>query len=697
MCDTNHLRVRPFGCTTAATVLAVICCGACWGQCPEGWLPGGGTPGVNGAVTAMTLWDPDGEGPQREVLVAGGGFTFAGAVETSFIAAWDGLAWSPLGIGISGPYPAGYSSTVNALTTYNGDLIAGGNFTTIAGVSGVNRVARWDGVAWSALGGGLNDAVSSLTVFNGELIAGGSFINPGGVNHVARWDGVAWSALGSGMDAFVAELIVSDDQLIAGGGFTTAGGVSANRIARWDGASWSPLGTGMNGAVYALAATNGQLFAGGAFTTAGGVSAMHIARWEEGSWHALGSGIDAAVGTLTISDNQLIAGGMFTTAGDVSAACIARWDGLAWNPLGSGMNGPVRALAVHDGELIAGGAFSTAGGVDANCIARWSGREWLPLDSGVSSWVEALTVHNGDLIVGGWFSSAGGVTVNRIARWDGSAWHALGCGMSYPSGPSHHPYPQSPRVYALTVFNGELIAGGRFTVAGLCSANHIARWDGSSWYAVGSGFDGPYSDPVGYIAYVYALAVFNGDLIAGGFFTEEAGSFSFVLHSLARWDGSSWTSLGGGVDGGLVAPPFVETLVLFGSDLVAGGHFHYAGGVFAKRIARWNGAVWSPLGSGMNAEVYALIAHNGELIAGGNFTTAGGQTSAYMARWGIDAPLSPADLTGDCGVDGFDLAKLLGAWGRCETPASCASDLSGDGVVDAIDVAILLQGWSGSA
>ena len=37
---------------------------------------------------------------------------------------------------------------------------------------------------------------------------------------------------------------------------------------------------------------------------------------------------------------------------------------------------------------------------------------------------------NGDLIAAGSFTTAGGVTVNRIARWDGSTWSALGTGMN---------------------------------------------------------------------------------------------------------------------------------------------------------------------------------------------------------------------------------------------------------------------------
>jgi hypothetical protein len=42
------------------------------------------------------------------------------------------------------------------------------------------------------------------------------------------------------------------------------------------------------------------------------------------------------------------------------------------------------------------------------------------------------------------------------------------------------------------------------------------------------------------------------------------------------------------------------------SPLYAGGIFTTAGGAAANRIARWDGASWSPLGSGANDAVEAL-------------------------------------------------------------------------------------------
>ena len=45
-------------------------------------------------------------------------------------------------------------------------------------------------------------------------------------------------------------------------------------------------------------------------------------------------------------------------------------------------------------------------------------------------------------------------------------------------------------VYALAVdASGNLYAGGDFTTAGGVSANRIAKWDGSSWSALGSGMN----------------------------------------------------------------------------------------------------------------------------------------------------------------------------------------------------------------
>ena len=72
------------------------------------------------------------------------------------------------------------------------------------------------------------------------------------------------------------------------------------------------------------------------------------------------------------------------------------------------------------------------------------------------------------------------------------------------------------RVYALAVSGSDLYAGGAFTTAGGSAAKNIAKWNGSSWSALGSGMNSAVS----------ALAVSGSDLYAGGNFTTAGGEVS---------------------------------------------------------------------------------------------------------------------------------------------------------------------------
>src|ERR1051326_5807226 len=69
---------------------------------------------------------------------------------------------------------------------------------------------------------------------------------------------------------------------------------------------------------------------------------------------------------------------------------------------------------------------------------------------------------------------------------------------------------------------------------------------------------------------------------------------------------------------------YVDWLAVSGSNVYAGGTFTNAGGIAANHMARWDGSSWSAIGSGMNAEVKALAVSGGDPYAGGSFTNAGG-------------------------------------------------------------------------
>lgn len=121
--------------------------------------------GVNGGVYALAV-RPNGE------LIVGGDFTSAGSVAASLVARWNGTTWSSLGSGVSG----GASASVLDLEVLpNGDVLAGGSFSS-AGGQAVRNLARWNGVGWSPIGLGVDSTVWSLARLPGDdVLVGGDF------------------------------------------------------------------------------------------------------------------------------------------------------------------------------------------------------------------------------------------------------------------------------------------------------------------------------------------------------------------------------------------------------------------------------------------------------------------------------------------------------------------------------------------
>src|SRR5512140_3058760 len=99
-----------------------------------------------------------------------------------------------------------------------------------------NRIARWDGSRWRALGTGADGTVRAVCERNGSLYAGGDFLSVGGTSspHLARWSGLAWTDVSGGTSATVTALASALDGLYVGGFFQQAGGRDSEFIARWN-------------------------------------------------------------------------------------------------------------------------------------------------------------------------------------------------------------------------------------------------------------------------------------------------------------------------------------------------------------------------------------------------------------------------------------------------------------------------------
>jgi hypothetical protein len=607
----------------------------------EHWDSQFGPVGANASLYAITVCG-------NKVYV-GGFLTAAGNTRANSVAGFDGTNWFPLGNGLSPNNIAAVGLGNDGTNVY-----IGGPFTN-ADNSGATANAIWNGTSFSPLpGGGLSGVGLVFKSQGTNLYVGGGFTTAGTVtaNSIAYWDGANWHPLGTGVSGCTNQFCFSQvfclafqgSDVYAGGNFVSAGGVSgSSHVARYDGSAWHALGSTITGPVSALIFYNGYLYAGGPFTNAS-VGITNIARWDGSSWSALpGGGANNQVTDFATDGTNLFVGGLFKQIGGIAANGIAKFNGSTWSALGSGVQGlqgiylgQVNKMAWQSNQLYVVGSFERAGNAGASYVARWDGTNWWGLGGQKSKGmaysspnaVSCLLSTSNQLYAGGLFTAAGDGIVNSIGRWDGTNWNPLGNGVtgSFFTG-------GSVIVRGMAMIGTNLYAGGSFTNASGVIVNNIARWDGSNWWALGSGVDST----------IRALMVANGtNLYAGGQFTNAGGIPS---RGASMWDGTAWHSLNGGLSGSGTVNAFAYDGV---STIYAGGIFTTAGGVSATNIAKWNGSVWSPLGTGLNGFVSALAFTNGLLYVGGAFTTAGGVSANHIAVWnGTTWSALGAGVTGD--------------------------------------------------
>jgi len=315
----------------------------------------GGVPGTSRiARWDGEAWHPLGQGlnglirdflhHEGNLYVAGNFTSIIGGPDASRVAIWDGSSWSPLG-------SATLDGQVLALAVFNGQIHAAGTFTN-AGGAAVSRVVRWNGTTWESLGGGVDSSAYALCVYDDgagdgpALYVGGFFSHAGGVpiSRIAKWDGLTWSDVGGGINGGVTCMAVFDDgsgpALYVGGNFTMAGGtLEVNSIARWDGNSWSRVGllTGefstfsINTLDVLDDGAGPALYAGGGFINSEGQPVNHIAKWDGQTWTPLGAGTSSEVDDIAVFDDgrgggpAIYAAGGFISAGGLVVNNIARY------------------------------------------------------------------------------------------------------------------------------------------------------------------------------------------------------------------------------------------------------------------------------------------------------------------------------------------------------------------------------------
>ncbi len=186
-------------------------------------------------------------------------------------------------------------------------------------------------------------------------------------------------------------------------------------------------------------------------------------------------------------------------------------------------------------------------------------------------------------------------------------------------------------IRCLCLYHNKLYVGGDFTQVNGMPASFIACYDGTSWSALGSGiwctqFPG----------HVTAMCVWNDKLIVGGSFDQAGGQ---SVHSVAAWNDTTWSDVGGGGVIDTLAPTLVAQLNAIcsynGSLIIAGYISHNSSQtVTANRIIGYNGNNWFTLGSGLQGTPNSVFSWDSTLYVGGSFQSAGGVLGThYIAKW----------------------------------------------------------------
>ena len=595
---------------------------------PPRWDDAFAAYGVDGEIHDALL------GPDGQLYIAGD-FRRVGGLLVNGVARWDGNRWHALGLGVGQSvgdvvYTIAFDSDDN--------LVVGGDFFEVAQGSGNTieaiNLAQWNGVQWEPVASGVNDVVFDLLPDdNGGLYIAGAFSSDGSdefeLNRIAYWDGNAFSSLGDGLGNFggvEAHALAMDGS----GNLFVAGTELSGGIFQWDGQNWSTFGARHDGVILDIEIDDaGQIYAAGDFVsvtqpdeTVLGVS--RIALWNGTQWEALGGGFNQPVHTLLLDGAILYAGGAFTGSGDGSVEFhhVAQWNG-SWAPVGT-VNQPdafegVNALVQNEEMgLVATGSMQFIGSALLNGIGFWKDGAWAGMGgNGVDARVRAIELtESGELYIGGDFGFSGNKTTNYIAQRVGGVWSSFGQGTD-------------GEVSAIKVGpDGSVYVGGSFdnvyqSDGTALLAYKIARWDGTTWTAMGTGVNN----------YVEAIAIdASGTVYIGGSFTQD-GSEQGALNYIAEWNGTTWVEVGTGMDEAVFALEMGS-----GGELIAGGAFTAAGGVAnTSYLASWSNNAWGPLAGNTeaNGEVYALkMASDGVLTVGGAFTQiATGTSASHIAQW----------------------------------------------------------------
>ena len=587
-----------------------------------------------GSVRALTVWS--------DQIVAA---TYDFSTNSSAILRFDGAQWDTLGA---------CPSRVTGATVFDGRLVVVGLFTSVNSVL-LNRVAAFDGVAWSGFGSGFpsSESPNAVVTHGGTLVVGMSSSQLG---YVLAWNPVAgtWQSLGAGLNGGVLGLASDGVKLFAAGGFTASGATRMNGAGQWDGNAWSAIGLPAAGTVTSVTVWNGKAVVPLQDASGNGIGRLKV--WDGLTLSTIpDDSLAYKRGYMTVNarglnqvgtwGTKLVVSGTLFRNGSAPYPGVAVYDGTQWSsiqepwgPRMQGLVGYATDMRVWSGRLIVAGPFGLAGAGDrfkvTPGVAAWDGAEWTGFAEGLGGNDIVLGEYNGDLLAAGWrLYVRAAPTLSTIARWDGTSWTGFGGNPLYDptciqqmhqdlyvgdifglfrwNGSTWSQVPSYVDAYALALST----TGDSLVVCGDGVAT-VGFWNGTNWLPAGAGVN----------ERAYAAALWNGRIVIGGAFSASGVT---PLPGVAVWDGAAWQPLGGNA----VA---IWRLRVIDGELYGAGEFRLSDGSLVETVARYIEPGWQLLGSGSNNSVFE--GYQGQLYQGGSGIVHG-HLAHNLSRRPLPAPV----------------------------------------------------------
>lgn len=279
---------------------------------------------------------------------------------------------------------------------------------------------------------------------------------------------------------------------------------------------------------------------------------------------------------------------------------VRRWDGTQWQIVGPGQSGLAQRMCVLDDGTgarvyVIGFTSILNVGYDYWC-RKWDGQQWVrqpatfyPGGNPYLSWAGV----GGTRIYG---ISSRGSLFNTLSWWNGNTWVDI----------SHVAGSLDGRIVPFDDGTGaSLVLTGSFTSVDGVPASGIAQWKDGTWLALGDGLPG--------LIFARDVCQFDDGRGAALYVATDGGPESSPWAGcIAKWNGTSWESVGGGVrsteQSFLQITKMVGLTDSNGPALYVTGIFDQAGGVPAHNMAKWDGHTWSDWGGGGPYQTYAMAA-----------------------------------------------------------------------------------------